>query len=93
MVAPVLHVFPLNELEVNVADCPEHNAVCEDVIVGVDGNGFTVTATVSELAEQPDAPTTTEYEPELLTVIDCVVAPVLHIFPLDELEVSVTLPP
>ena len=43
------------------------------------GNGLTVIAVADELAEHPDAlVTVTVNEPDELTVIDDVVAPVLH---------------
>ena len=37
--------------------------------------------------------TVTEYVPVADTVIDCVVEPLLHVFPLAKLEVSTTFPP
>jgi hypothetical protein len=60
VVSPVLHVFPVIELEVKVAVCPAHKFVSEAVIVGVVGNGFIVTVVVVDVAEHPLAPTVTE---------------------------------
>jgi hypothetical protein len=64
------------------------------VIVGVAGFGFTVTVVAAEVALQPlPFVTVTVYEPEALTMIDCVVAPVdqEYVKPLG--AESVTLPP
>jgi hypothetical protein len=48
------------------------------VIIAV-GNGFTLTIVGAEVAEQPLASVTvTVYKPEVVTVIACDVAPVLH---------------
>jgi hypothetical protein len=55
-----------------------------------------VTAVPAEVELQPSAVAVTEYVPEALTVMDCVVAPLLHsqLAPLMLVEaVSVTLPP
>lgn len=60
------------------------------------GAGLTVTAVPAEVELQPSAVAVTEYVPEAFTVIDCVVAPLLHsqLTPLMLVEaVSVTLPP
>ena len=51
-----------------------------------------MTVIVLDVAEQPAAPTVTEYVPADETVIVCVVAPVLHVLPLAALELNVTLP-
>ena len=40
--------------------------------------GFTVTLVAAEVVEHPPFETVTEYEPAVLTVIDGVVAPLLH---------------
>ena len=64
------------------------------VIIGVAGFALTVTTVAAEVAEQPDPlVTVTVYEPEALTEIDCVVAPVDHVLPVAEEEVKVTEPP
>lgn len=66
----------------------------EAVMVGVAGSGLTVTAVGAEVAEQPEASVTVTVKlPELLTVIDCVVAPLDQRNDAPALAVSVTLPP
>lgn len=61
---------------------------------GVDGFAFTVTTVAADVAEHPEPfVTVTVYEPAVLTVIDCVVAPVDHALPVADDEVSVTEPP
>ena len=60
------------------------------VITGVAGNGFTTTFTPKEVAEQPASPTVTVYVPDVVTVIDCVVAPVDHVFPIGSKDVNTT---
>jgi hypothetical protein len=79
---------------VNVTLPPEQKVVGPPAdTVGV-GSGLTVTAVGAEACEQPLASVTvTEYEPEEVTLIDWVVAPVLHIYALAKLEVRVTFPP
>ena len=58
------------------------------------GNAFTVTTVAADVAEHPAAlVTVTVYEPEVLTVIDCVVAPVLHNHDVPADAVKVTDPP
>ena len=60
-------------------------------IVGV---GFTVTTVANDVAEQPlTFVKVTAYEPPVDTVIDCVTAPVDHVFPVADEEVNITLPP
>jgi hypothetical protein len=60
----------------------------------VAGNAVTVTVVPAEVAEvQPAVVTATVYVPDVDTVIDCVVAPVDHTFPLAEEDVNTTLPP
>ena len=56
---------------------------------------FTVTTTGEDVADvQPLASVNdTVYDPEVATLILCVVAPVLHRLPAAALDVSVTLPP
>jgi hypothetical protein len=92
--SPVDHVFPNVELEVNVTLPPEQKDIGPLAeIVGVFGVGFTVIVIPADVAEQPALPTVTVYVPELETVIVFVVAPVDQVFPVNSLEVKVTLPP
>ena len=64
------------------------------VITGVDGFALTVTVVAADIALQPLAfVTITPYEPELVTLIDCVVAPFDQRYPVDSGAVSVTEPP
>ena len=68
-------MFPVAADEVNVTLPPSQNVVAPEAdIVGVPGNGFTVTVVATDVAE-PHVPlfTETEYVPELETVIDFVV--------------------
>ena len=52
VVAPFDHVLPVADDEVNTTLPPVHKVVDPDaVIVGVAGNGFTVTVTAAEAAE------------------------------------------
>ena len=80
VVSPVLHKLPVDEEEVKITDPPAQKVVLPvGVIVGVDGNAFTVTTVEEEVAEQPlSFLTVTLYEPPVITVILCVVAFVLH---------------
>jgi hypothetical protein len=67
--------------------------VAEDVTVGV-GALLTFTVVVLEVAEQPLLSiTVTEYDPEDVTVMSCVVALVDHVFPEVDDEDKTTLPP
>ena len=55
VVALVDHKFPDAELDVRVTLCPEQIAVCGAEMVGVAGDGFTVTVTVKvEPGHVPD---------------------------------------
>lgn len=95
VVAPVLQVFPVALEDVNVTLPPAQNVVGPLVAIsGVEGKGFTVTV-LDPLAETHPLPfvTFTVYVPDELTVMDCVVAPVLQVFPVALDEVNVTLPP
>jgi hypothetical protein len=78
---------PAEGVAVNVAGEPLHT-VAE--LLATVGDGFTVTTTGVDVP--PQLPVT-EYVPEVVTVILCVVAPVLQVFPVAKLDVSVTLPP
>lgn len=95
VVSLVDQVFPLVALEVKVTLPPWQKVVAPlEEIVGVVGTGFTVTSVDAEVAVQPLAlATVTEYVPEVVTTILCVVSPVDQVFPLVALEVKVTLPP
>ena len=54
VVAPLLQTLPVAELEVKTTFPPVQKVVAPPaVIVGVTGNGFTVTAVALEVAEQP----------------------------------------
>ena len=53
VVAPLLHTFPVAELEVKITFPPSQKVVAPLVeIVGVTGNGFTTTVVSLELDEQ-----------------------------------------
>ena len=62
----------------SVTEPPAQNVVEPlGVIAGVGGFGLTVTTVAADVALQPlPSVTVTVYEPEVLTLIDCVVAPV-----------------
>jgi hypothetical protein len=94
VVAPVDQVFPVAEDEVNVTLPPVQNVVDPLAeMVGVAGSGFTITVVATDVAVQVPLLTVTVYVPADVTVIDLVVAPVDHVFPVAEDEVNVTLPP
>ena len=95
VVAPVDQTFPVADEEVKTTLPPVQNVVAPPaVIVGVVGNGFTVTVVAAEVAEvQVPLNTLTVYVPEAETVMDCVFAPFDQVFPVADDEVSTTLPP
>jgi hypothetical protein len=95
VVAPLDQVLPFADDDVNVTDPPEQNVVGPPaVIIGVDGNEFTVTTVPAEDADvQPPLVTLTVYVPAVETVMDCVVAPLDQVFPLADDDVNVTEPP
>ena len=72
MVAPVDQTFPVAEDEVRVTLPSSQKAVGPPaVMVGVTGNGVTVTVVPAEVAElQPPVITATVYVPPVETVID-----------------------
>jgi hypothetical protein len=74
---------------------PEQNVVGPlAVIVGVGGTGLITTVTGAEVSDtQKPSTTTTVKVPPVVTVIDCVVAPVLQTLPVGLSEVNSTLPP
>ena len=60
-------------------------------MVGVAGVGFTVTVVAAEVAEHPlTSMNVTVYDPEAVTVIDWVIAPVDQVCPLADEDVKVT---
>lgn len=64
------------------------------MIVGVAGVGLTVTIVATEVLVQPDAfETVTENDPVLVTMIDCVVAPLDHKYPVEFGADNVTVLP
>ena len=91
----MLQTFPEPALELSTTLSPAQKVVGpEAVIVGVGGIGLEVTTVGRETAEvQPNSTTYTVKEPEFRTLIACVVAPLLQLFPLAPLEVNVTLSP
>lgn len=95
VVAPVLHVFPVVLDDVNVTLPPVQNVVGPLAeIVGALGKGFTVIVDEAVEDVQPfPSVTLTVYAPAALTVMDCVVAPVLHVFPIALDDVNVILFP
>ena len=80
-------VFPLDQ-EVLLHEPVELNVVVDDtqtlavpVIAATAGKEFTVTVVAVDVALQPlELVTVTLYEPLVVTVILCVVAPVLHVY-------------
>ena len=88
-------MLPIAEEDVSVTEPPEQKVVGPPaVIVGVAGLEFTVTTVAADVAEQPEPfVTVTVYDPEVLTVIDCEVAPLDQRFPLAADDVRVTEPP
>lgn len=95
MVSPVDQTFPLTALEVRVTLCPWQKVVGPEAeIVGVEGSGFTVNTTGADSVVHPEPSVTeTVYEPEVLTIIEGVVAPVDQTIPLVTSEVRVTEEP
>jgi hypothetical protein len=91
----VLQVFPVALDDVNVTLPPVQKVVGPLAeIVGALGNGFTVMVDEAVEDVQPlPSVTFTVYVPAALTVMDCVVAPVLHVFPVALDDVSVILFP
>ena len=95
VVAPFDQVFPVADDEVKVTLPPSQKVVVpETKIVGAAGATVFAT-TIAADGDDVHVPllTETEYEPGVVTVMDCVVAPFDHMFPVADDEVSVTLPP
>lgn len=95
VVAPFDQVFPEPADDVNVTEPPEQNVVAPPAaIVGVAGIGFTVTVTPAEAGDvHPLTVLVTVYVPEVVAVIDGVIAPVDQVFPEPAEDVRVTEPP
>ena len=90
-----LHTLPVVWLEESTTLSPVQNVVGPFAeMVGADGFGFTVTTVGSDVAVQPFRSVyVTSYEPDAFTVIEGVIAWLLHLIPVACEEVSVTLPP
>ncbi len=88
-------MFPEALLDVNVTLPPVQNVVGPLAeIVGALGKGFTVMVVEAVEDVQPlPSVTLTVYVPAALTVMDCVVAPVLQVFPVALDDVNVILFP
>ena len=94
VVAPLLHNQDAPADAVSVTEPPLQNVTGPPAVIVAVGNAFTVTTVAADVAEQLAAlVTVTVYEPAVLTVIDCVVAPVLHNQDAPADAVSVTEPP
>jgi uncharacterized protein with GYD domain len=95
VVSPVDQRLSVAEDEVKTTLPPAQNVVGPPAeIVGVVGVGFTVTDVVAEFPdEQPLVMTSTEKDPEVETVMDCVVAPFDQRLPVADDEVNTTEPP
>ena len=76
----LFHTIPVACDEVSVTLPPLQNMVGPLAeMVGAAGVGFTVTVIAFEVAEQPfDFVTVTLYVPDVVTVVVCVVAPLLQ---------------
>ncbi len=88
--------MPVGLLLVNTTLPPAQNVVGPDAeIVGVAGIGFTVTTVGADAGEvHPDTVCVTVYEPLVVTVMACVVAPPGdQVLPKATLEVKTTFPP
>ena len=76
--------------EVRFTEPPEQKVVGPPAETeGTEGRAFTITTSAADVF----VATVTVYEPEALTVMVCVVAPVDHVFPVAEDEVRFTDPP
>ena len=92
VVSPVDQRLSIVEDEVKITESPAQKVVGPPAeIVGVAGVGFTVTVSLLEFPEeQPFVITSTENDPEVETVIDCVVAPLDQRLSVAEDEVNTT---
>ena len=87
-------MLPVAEDEVSTTLPPSQNVKGPPAeIVGVAGAGLTTTVVLAEVALQPAAPTVTENVAAVVTVMLCVVAPLLQVLPLPAEDVSTTDPP
>jgi len=94
VVAPVDHEYDAAAGAVSVTEPPAQNVVGPLGAIVAVGNGFTVTAVAALVALQPFAfVTVTLYEPLVITLMDCVVAPFDHEYDDAAGAVSVTEPP
>jgi len=95
VVAPFDHSQEADAGAVSVTEPPSQNVVAPPaVITGVDGFALAITVVGADVALQPFAfVTVTLYEPEVVTLIDCVVAPFDQSQEAEEGAVSVTEPP
>ena len=92
VVAPFDQRIPVATEEVSTTLSPEQNEVGPLAVIV--GTLATVTVIVFEGREvQPPVVCVTVYVPEVVTVMDCVVAPFDQVFPVATEEVSTTLPP
>jgi hypothetical protein len=94
VVAPLLHNQDVPADAVSVTEPPVQNVTEPSTVIVAAGNAFIVTVAAADVAEHPTAlVTVTVYEPPVLTVIECVVAPLLHNQDAPADAVSVTEPP
>ena len=95
VVSPVDQRLSVADDEVSTTEPPAQKVVAElAVIAGVAGTAFIVIVVLAETPEaQPEAMTSTEKLPEVVTVIDCVVSPVDQMLSVAEEDVRMTDPP
>lgn len=94
VVTPLLHNQEDPAEAVSVTDPFEQKLVGPFAVIVAVGVGFTVTVVGAELPVHPPAcVTTTVNTPELVTLMDWVVAPLLQVYEDPALAVRVTLPP
>ena len=94
MAAPVLHKQALPAVAVRVTEPPAQNEVEPLIEILAVGKAFTVTVVGDEAVKQPlTLVTVTLYVPPILTVIACVIAPLLHSQDAPAPAVKLTEPP
>ena len=97
MVPPLIdqmYVVPAGPAATDAVLPVDPGMTVEGAVIVVEGAALAVTFTAGAVPLQPVASiTVTLYEPEVDTVIDCVVAPVDQLYLLPALAVRVTLPP
>ena len=94
VVAPLLHVFPVAAPDVKTTEPSVQNLSSPPAeMVGVVGIGLIVTVVAAEFADVHPAAFVvfTVNVPLVFTVILCVVSPLLQLFPVAALDVSITL--